>query len=62
MSPRRIFSKADTDEQLKIRLDDKLSIIANADELRKNDTVDLLGYLVLLCVANGWNDFTDLID
>ena len=62
MSPRRIFSKADTDEQLKIRLDDKLSRIANADELRKNDTVDLLGYLVLLCVANGWNDFTDLID
>ena len=44
------------------RLDDKLSRIKNADELRKNDIVDLIGYLLLLCINNDWTDFQDLLD
>jgi len=44
------------------RIDDKLSRIKNSEELRKNDVVDLLGYLVLLCVERGWDNFEDLID
>jgi hypothetical protein len=44
------------------RLDDKLSRIKNAKELRKNDVVDMMGYLVLLCAKNNWITFQDLID
>lgn len=45
-----------------VRLDDKLSRIKNADELRKNDVSDVMGYLVLLCKSEGWEDFSDQID
>ena len=45
-----------------VRLDDKLKRIENADELRKNDVADIIGYLILLCINQGWNDFSDLID
>jgi len=45
-----------------IRLDDKLKRIKNSKELRKNDVSDLLGYLAFLCVDQGWEDFTDLLD
>jgi hypothetical protein len=44
------------------RLDDKLMRIKNADELRKNDVADIIGYLLLLCASQEWNDFKDLID
>ena len=44
------------------RLDDKLMRIKNADSLKKNDIADQIGYLVLLCTALGWEDFTDLLD
>jgi len=44
------------------RIDDKLSRIKNSEELRKNDVVDLMGYLVLLCIKKGWMNFKDLID
>lgn len=62
LEPVRVFSKADASEGIKVRLDDKLSRIRNSDALRRNDVVDLMGYLVLLCVAHGWLDFSDLID
>lgn len=45
-----------------VRLDDKLSRIKNSETLRKNDIADLVGYLLLLCVHQEWNDFSDLID
>ena len=45
-----------------IRLDDKLGRIKNADQLRKNDLVDITGYLTLLLCAMGYDDFEDLID
>ncbi|MCL2777742.1 MAG: hypothetical protein FWD73_07030 [Polyangiaceae bacterium] len=50
--PIRIFSIAEPDEQLKVRIDDKISRIAHTRCGRDNeDTVlDLIGYLVLLRV------------
>jgi len=48
--------------QLHVRIDDKLSRIKNSEDFRKNDLVDLMGYLVLLCVALGYTEFNDLID
>lgn len=44
------------------RLDDKLARIANAGVLKKNDTFDIMGYLVLLCVKKGWISFEELLD
>ncbi len=53
LDPKRIFSKASPIEQIKVRIDDKLSRIANGSgELSDEDTVtDLIGYLVLLKIA-----------
>lgn len=62
LKPIRVFSRADAAEGIMVRLDDKLSRIKNSDKLRKNDISDLIGYLVLLCIAQGWTDFDDLID
>jgi len=58
LSPRRIFSQSDTKEQIRVRIDDKLSRIAHTSEAGDasntitEDTVqDLIGYLILLRVA-----------
>lgn len=53
MQPRRIFSRADRLEQLKVRIDDKLSRIATMgpDSEDEDTTGDLIGYLVLLRIA-----------
>jgi len=45
-----------------VRLDDKLKRIQNAEELRKNDCSDLIGYLTLLCVDQEWTDFSEFKD
>jgi len=60
--PMHVFSKESAGEQLCVRLDDKLSRIKNSNELRKNDLIDTLGYMVLLCIENDWLDFEDQID
>ena len=57
-----IFNKSRVFDQITVRIDDKLARIANSQELRKNDVVDLAGYLILLCINEGWTDFSDLID
>jgi hypothetical protein len=63
LSPKNVFSKLPAGEAIKIRLDDKLSrIMANEGEARKNDFSDLIGYLILFCISQGWTDFSDLID
>ena len=62
LNPIRIFNKASTTTSLLCRLDDKLSRIKNSDELRKNDAVDLAGYIILLCIANDWMDFKEFLD
>lgn len=52
LNPARIFSKASNIEQLKVRLDDKLNRIKNAQDDEDEDVIaDLIGYLVLLTVA-----------
>jgi hypothetical protein len=53
LSPIRIFSKSDSSEQLKVRIDDKLSRIKQGDNtLESDDDVikDLIGYLILLLI------------
>ncbi len=62
LKPVRVFSKASSMEQLNVRMDDKISRIMNSPEDRKNDFVDLMGYLVLKCVSEGWFDFSELLD
>lgn len=52
LDPIRIFSKSDPSEQLKVRIDDKLSrFMKGTDYPGDNDIDDLIGYLVLLKVA-----------
>jgi hypothetical protein len=53
LSPLRVFSRADAVEQIRVRIDDKLSRIrATGESASDEDTArDLLGYLVLLLVA-----------
>lgn len=57
LDPVRIFSNSDNIEQLKVRIDDKLSRFMRGNEFPgDNDIDDLIGYLVLLKVAqrNNW--------
>lgn len=52
LQPVRIFSKASTLEQIKVRMDDKLSRLRNAQDDEDEDvTSDLIGYLILYKVA-----------
>lgn len=44
------------------RADDKISRIQNSDKLKKNDVVDLMGYLILMCQENEWNTFDEFMD
>jgi hypothetical protein len=57
IDPIRIFSKAEPDEQIKIRIDDKLSRISRGSEFYgDNDIEDLIGYLILLKVSKVLSD------
>lgn len=48
-APVRIFSKADAKEQIRVRIDDKLSRLISSQSDEDEDVVnDLLGYLILL--------------
>ena len=44
------------------RADDKISRIQNSEKLQKNDVADLLGYLILICQENGWDNFDEFKD
>jgi len=53
LNPIRIFSTSNTDEQLRVRIDDKLSRLSRGnDSLESDDDIinDLIGYLVLLSI------------
>ena len=57
VDPIRIFSKADNLEQIKVRIDDKLSRISRGSEFYgDNDLDDLIGYLLLFKVAKVVNN------
>jgi hypothetical protein len=45
--PVRIFSKAEPEEGLNIRIDDKLSRIARGQNAGEDAILDLIGYLIL---------------
>jgi len=52
LNPVRVFSKANTTEQLLVRIDDKLSRLRTQSITEDEDVLeDLLGYLVLLKIA-----------
>ena len=52
INPLRIMSKADPVEQIKVRVDDKLSRLSRGKGTETEDIeLDLVGYLVLLRVA-----------
>lgn len=52
LEPVRIFSNMPKDEQIKVRIDDKLSRISNSQSDEDEDVInDLIGYLVLLKIA-----------
>lgn len=55
LNPERVFSKADAVEQIKVRIDDKLSRIATTgfSAIDEDTLQDLIGYLVLLKIALG---------
>lgn len=57
LNPCRLFSKADSVEQLKVRIDDKINRIKNEQNDEDEDVVkDLIGYLVLLIIARENNN------
>lgn len=48
IQPKRIFSRASQEEQINVRIDDKLSRIANQQINEDEDVeLDLIGYLIL---------------
>ena len=52
INPVRVFSKSDSLEQIRVRIDDKLSRLRNQQADEDEDVItDLLGYLVLYKVA-----------
>jgi hypothetical protein len=51
LAPGRVFSKASSEEQLLVRIDDKLSRLARGSAAGEDVVADLIGYLVLLRIA-----------
>lgn len=61
------IAQQNSDYAVFARMDDKLnrinkSMIHPDDKPRKNDVVDLCGYLLLYMALNGWTDLNELID
>lgn len=60
VNPIRCFSKANPEEQINVRLDDKLSRIMRGNEFIGEDTeLDLVGYLILKRVARKYRDLKE---
>lgn len=51
LEPVRVFSKADAIEQIKVRMDDKLSRLVRGDDAGEDTIRDLVGYWVMWEVA-----------
>ena len=56
LAPVRVFSKAPTDEQIRVRLDDKISRLMRGEAAGEDPEWDLMGYLVLLRVVKRRSD------
>lgn len=63
LNPVRIFSDSGKSEQIRVRIDDKLSRIVRRGEGHDDEDVvtDLIGYLVLLKVAGMGGDEVDSV-
>lgn len=48
LNPVRVFSKASAEEQILVRLDDKLSRLARGSAAGEDVLLDIVGYIVLL--------------
>lgn len=55
-SPRRIFSKLDPTDALRVRIDDKLARIERGQDGQEDTLTDLIGYLILLKIQQEEND------
>lgn len=55
LDPVRVFSQADPAEQIRVRIDDKLSRLARGSAAGEDALFDLIGYLFLLLVAENGN-------
>lgn len=51
LNPVRIVSRASAEEQIRVRIDDKLSRLARGSAAGEDVLHDLLGYLVILEIA-----------
>lgn len=51
LNPVRVFSSASPSAQLRVRIDDKLSRLARGSNAGEDVVRDLIGYLVLLQIA-----------
>ena len=51
IDPIRVFSRASSDEQLRVRIDDKLSRVARGAGATADTLVDLAGYIAILAVV-----------
>ena len=51
LNPLRLFSKASSEEQILVRIDDKLSRISRGSAAGEDVIDDLIGYLVLLKIV-----------
>jgi len=51
LNPVRIMSQADPVEQIRVRIDDKLSRIKRGKSASEDVVLDLIGYLILLRIA-----------
>lgn len=62
LEPIRVASKLSPEQGILLRIDDKIKRIRNSESPRKNDFIDLAGYIVLLAIEKDWMDLSDLID
>jgi len=62
LNPVRVFSKSSVDEQLRVRIDDKISRLVRGEKAGEDVVADLLGYLILLRIAQRTNDANENLD
>tara|TARA_R110000782_G_scaffold102693_3_gene189929 strand:+ start:347 stop:640 length:294 start_codon:yes stop_codon:yes gene_type:complete len=62
LDPVRIFSKATLSEQIRVRIDDKLSRMARGNSYGEDVIADLMGYLVLLRIDKKRNNKSASLD
>ena len=51
LSPLRVFSDADEQAQLRVRIDDKLSRLTRGHAAGEDTVLDLIGYLIMLRIS-----------